>query len=54
MMAGYLRTNGVNAHVSSDDAGGVDPILQPAFGVRVLVAAGHAEEARKLLAQADL
>jgi hypothetical protein len=54
MMAGYLRGNGVNAHVSADDAGGVEPIYQMAFGVRVLVAPGHVDEARKLLAQADL
>lgn len=54
MMAGYLRRNGINAHVSADDAGGLDPVFQLAFGVRVLVAAGHADDARKLLAEADL
>jgi hypothetical protein len=54
MMVGYLRSHGVGAHLSADDAGGVDPILQVAFGVRVLVAPGHAPEARKLLAEANL
>jgi hypothetical protein len=53
MMTGFLRRNGINAHVSADDAGGVDPIFQVAFGVRVLVAPGQADEARKLLATAD-
>jgi hypothetical protein len=53
MMTGFLRRNGINAHVSADDAGGVDPILQGAFGVRVLVASEHADEAQKLLASAD-
>lgn len=53
MMTGFLRSQGINAHTAADDAGGVDPILQTVFGVRVLVAAGHAEEARRLLAEAD-
>ena len=49
-MTGFLRRNGINAHVSADDAGGVEPVFQTAFGVRVLVASGHAKQARKLLA----
>jgi hypothetical protein len=53
MMAGYLQQNGINAHVSTDDAGGVDPILQFAVGVRVLVAPGEVDEARRLLAEID-
>lgn len=53
LMVGYLRQHGVNAHLSADDAGGVEPIYQAAFGVRVLVASGHAEHARALLAKAD-
>lgn len=53
MMVGFLRTHGINAHVSADDAGGTDPIYQMAFGVRVLVAAAQEQEARRLLAEAN-
>jgi putative signal transducing protein len=53
MMTGFLRTHGLNAHVSADDAGGTDPIYQVAFGVRVLVPSGQADEARRLLAEAN-
>jgi hypothetical protein len=54
LMVGYLRSRGINAHLSADDAGGTDPILQYGFGVRVLVAHGQADAAQKLLADADL
>jgi hypothetical protein len=53
LMAGFLSSHGINAHVSADDAGGVDPIYQRAFGVRVLVPPGQAQQAQKLLAEAD-
>lgn len=53
LMTGFLRSHGVNAQLSADDAGGTDPIYQMAFGVRVLVARGQADEARRLLANAD-
>jgi hypothetical protein len=47
-----LRSNGLRAAVSADDAGGVEPQLQ-LQGVRVLVAASDEAAARQLLAEAD-
>jgi hypothetical protein len=49
LVVGMLRSNGVRAVISADDAGGVEPPLQ-VQGVRVLVAASEAAEARRLLA----
>jgi hypothetical protein len=53
LMTGFLRNNGINAHMAADDAGGTDPVFQLAFGVRVLVPPGQADEARRLLAEAE-
>jgi hypothetical protein len=44
-----LRSNGLRAVISADDAGGVEPPLQ-VQGVRVLVAASEAAQAHRLLA----
>lgn len=52
LIVGMLRSNGLTAAVSADDAGGQDPQLQ-IQGVRVLVAASDAASARQLLAAAD-
>ena len=52
LIAGLLRSNGVRADVSADDAGGQDPQLQMQ-GVRVLVAAAEEALARRLLAEAE-
>jgi uncharacterized membrane protein len=52
LIVGMLRSNGVTAAVSADDAGGQDPQLQ-LQGVRVLVAAADEASARRLLAAAD-
>jgi hypothetical protein len=52
LIAGMLRSNGVAAAVSADDAGGQEPALQ-AQGVRVLVAPADEDAARQLLADAD-
>ncbi len=52
LIAGMLRSNGVRADVSADDAGGQDPQLQ-ILGVRVLVAAADEAPARRLLAEAE-
>jgi hypothetical protein len=52
LIAGMLRSNGVRADVSADDAGGQDPQLQ-LLGVRVLVAAADETLARRLLAEAE-
>ena len=52
LIVGMLRSNGLRAAVSADDAGGQDPQLQ-VQGVRVLVAAADEASARRLLAAAD-
>jgi hypothetical protein len=52
LIVGMLRSNGLTAAVSADDAGGQDPQLQ-IQGVRVLVAASDEAPARQLLAATD-
>jgi hypothetical protein len=52
LIVGMLRSNGLRAAVSADDAGGQEPQLQ-LQGVRVLVAASDEAAARQLLAEAD-
>jgi len=52
LIAGLLRSHGVRAAVSADDAGGQEPQLQ-LDGVRVLVARSDEATARELLAAAD-
>jgi Putative prokaryotic signal transducing protein len=49
LIAGLLRSNGVTAAVSADDAGGEEPQLQ-LQGVRVLVAPADEALARRILA----
>ena len=49
LIEGLLRSNGLRAVVSADDAGGQDPQLQ-LQGVRVLVAPADETAARRLLA----
>ncbi len=52
LIVGLLRSNGLTAALSADDAGGQEPQLQ-LQGVRVLVAAADEASARRLLAVAD-
>lgn len=52
LIVGMLRSNGLRAAVSADDAGGEEPQLQ-LQGVRVLVAASDEALARRLLAADD-
>jgi Putative prokaryotic signal transducing protein len=52
LIVGMLRSNGVRAVVSADDAGGQEPQLQ-IHGVRVLVAPSDEAFARELLAADD-
>ena len=52
LISGLLRSNGVRAVVSADDAAGLDPNLQ-IQGVRVLVAAADETSARQLVAEAE-
>ena len=51
LMVGLLRSYGLDAAVSADDAGGQEPQLQLG-GVRVLVPRSEEAEARRLLATA--
>ena len=54
LIVGMLRSNGLRAAVSADDAGGQDPQLQLQLqGVRVLVTPSGEASARRLLAAAD-
>jgi len=52
LIVGMLRSNGLRAAVSADDAGGQEPQLQ-LQGVRVLVAPADEAAARRLLADAE-
>ena len=52
LIVGMLRSHGVSAAVSADDAGGQYPQMQ-ADGVHVLVAASDEVSARRLLAAVD-
>ena len=52
LIVGMLRSNGLRAAVSADDAGGAEPQLQ-LQGVRVLVASADEAAARLLLAEAE-
>lgn len=52
LIVGLLRSNGLRAAVSADDAGGQEPQLQ-LQGVRVLVDPSDEAEARLLLAAVD-
>jgi hypothetical protein len=52
LIVGLLRTNGLRAAVSADDAGGQDPQLQ-LEGVRVLVTPSDEAAARRILAEAE-
>lgn len=52
LVAGLLRSNGLQAAVLADDAGGQDPQLQ-LTGVRVLVDADDEAAARHVLATVE-
>ena len=52
LTVGMLRSHGVSATVSADDAGGQYPQMQ-IEGVRVLVAPSDEASARRLLTAAD-
>jgi Putative prokaryotic signal transducing protein len=52
LIVGMLRSNGLRAAVSADDAGGQEPQLQ-IQGVRVLVAPSDEASARRLLADVN-
>jgi len=52
LIVGLLRSNGLSAVLSADDAGGQEPPLQ-IQGVRVLVTPSDEAAARQLLADTD-
>jgi putative signal transducing protein len=52
LIVGLLRSHGLTAAVSADDAGGEEPALQ-LQGVRVLVAPADEALARRLLADVE-
>lgn len=51
LVAGMLRSHGIKATVSADDAGGWEPQMQMGSGVGVLVPAADAGRARKLIGE---
>jgi hypothetical protein len=48
---GHLESEGIEAKVIKDDAGGMFPSLQQTGGVQVLVAEARLDEAKKILLQ---
>ena len=52
LIVGLLQSNGLDAVLSADDAGGQEPQLQ-LQGVRVLVARSDEAEARQILADTE-
>jgi hypothetical protein len=52
LIAGLLQSNGLDAAISADDAGGQEPQLQ-LQGVRVLVSPADAVAARQILIDAQ-
>ena len=49
MAAGLLESEGINARVLADDAGGTYPPLQMVRGVRLVVASDDEARAREIL-----
>jgi hypothetical protein len=54
MAAGLLESEGIEAMVMADDAGGAYPMLQFLRGVRVLVAPADRHRAREILAAMEV
>ena len=52
-VAAFLRSKGLGAVVSSDDAGGEIPAMDGTRFVQVLVPEGEAEQARQLIEEAE-
>jgi hypothetical protein len=52
-VAAFLRAQGIEATVSSDDAGGVLPALEEGTGVQVLVRKGDEAGARRVLREQE-
>ena len=52
-VAAFLRSKGLDAMVQADDAGGELPALNETRFVKVLVPESEAEEAKRLIAEAE-
>lgn len=52
-IAAFLRAQGIDATVSSDDAGGVLPALEEPHGVQVLVRTADEQRARQVLGEQE-
>ena len=52
-VAAFLRAQGIEAMVNSDDAGGTLPALEESRGTQVLVRQEDAELARQLIAKQE-
>jgi hypothetical protein len=52
--ASLLQAEGIPAAVSADDAGGWYPFLQETMGVRLLVPARWAEDAKRVLRESRI
>jgi hypothetical protein len=53
LVAGLLQSEGIDARVTADDAGGQEPQLQLQSGAQVLVAPADEARAREILADID-
>ena len=51
IVVGFLKSRGIDAMISEDDAGDQLPSLEGVLGVKIFVPAEDAERARKLLAE---
>ena len=51
IVVGFLKSNGIDAMISEDDAGDQLPSLETAAGVKIFVAVEDAERARRLIAE---
>jgi len=51
VVVGFLKSHGIDAMISEDDAGDQLPSLEGVLGVKIFVPAEDAERARKLLAE---
>ena len=51
IVVGFLRSNGIEAMISEDDAGDQLPSLEGVRGVKVFVPTKDADRARELLAE---
>ena len=51
IVVGFLKSRGIDAMISEDDAGDQLPSLEGVLGVKIFVPEASAERARKLLAE---